>query len=412
MQIFDNPKKGEKRIVAEVRVSAPLEDVWQVLTAYEALPSFVPNLDRCEKLPSSKPGSIRLRQVGCSQSVLWRLEAEAEMEIEEKEKSGWRKEVHFRMVEGDFEEFYGRWIVESDVSSAADRATFLRYDIVIKPKFNLPSRIVSYIVKAGLPANIRAIADRAEMVAAAKLKTSGLASWVGIEENPEIPPMVDKNIEAPFVMVDQVDDMSSHQVQWCSDESLPTKGPFWPVGSPYAAAAPITAARQKQQAARAAAKSTYLGTAWVPLPPSGRPDTSIKEALNGQLKSKENLQGEYPSFDLSVDETMIGEPEGVNKDAAQMAEVHLRRLDDLEYLHRRAVATILVEAPLPLVWDVLSDYDKLSKFVPNLAASERIKLPPDAPPNVVRLRQIGYKNMFYMCIHAESVMDLVEKAQR
>ena len=55
--MYDDKKKdGSKRIVAELRVQAKLEDVWGVLTDYEALPRFVPNLEICERLPSTKPG--------------------------------------------------------------------------------------------------------------------------------------------------------------------------------------------------------------------------------------------------------------------------------------------------------------------------------------------------------------------
>jgi hypothetical protein len=84
-------------------------------------------------------------------------------------------------------------------------------------------------------------------------------------------------------------------------------------------------------------------------------------------------------------------------------------LDGLDFLHRRAVAAVTVDAPASLVWEVLTDYDHLADFIPNLAASERIKLPPSAPANVVRVRQVGYKRMMYMCLHAESVLDLIEK---
>ncbi|KAG7675313.1 hypothetical protein KSW81_002814 [Nannochloris sp. 'desiccata'] len=59
----------------------------------------------------------------------------------------------------------------------------------------------------------------------------------------------------------------------------------------------------------------------------------------------------------------------------------------LDFLHRRAVAAVTVDAPASLVWEVLTDYDHLADFIPNLAASERIKLPPSAPANVVRVRQ-------------------------
>jgi hypothetical protein len=67
---------------------------------------------------------------------------------------------------------------------------------------------------------------------------------------------------------------------------------------------------------------------------------------------------------------------------------------------------------LQVVWAVLTDYNQLAEFIPNLAVSQRIALPSSAPPNIIRIRQVGYKRMLYMCLHAESVLDLIEKQQR
>ena len=414
IEMQQDSKTGEKKIVAEIKVQARLDQVWDVLTNYEALPTFVPNLERCEKLPCSKPGVLLLRQIGCSQSILWRLEAEAVLELEEIEKSSLRKEVKFHMTQGDFEEFYGKWIVESDVSSAAQMSTFLRYEIVIKPKFALPSQVVSYIIRAGLPSNIRAIALRAESLAAERLQAPGLASWVGVEVDPAIPETggtLDGQIagnDPPF------------------EPAWPSKGPFWPRGSLYAAAAPITAGIQKKQAAMIAAKSSYLGTTWVPLPPSGKPEkSSVKEVLNEGLQKKSSLLDGYPAFDIGsnpiyrefsmAESRSMGIAWAQNRSGGSLpgdVEIHLRRLDGLDYLHRRSVAAIKVNASPALVWNVVTDYNRLAEFVPNLASSERIRLPTTAPDNVVRVRQVGYKNMFYMCLHAESVMDIVEKPYR
>ena len=43
-------------------------------------------------------------------------------------------------------------------------ATRLRYEISVVPKWPIPKSVVSHLVKAGLPANITAIAERAEEV--------------------------------------------------------------------------------------------------------------------------------------------------------------------------------------------------------------------------------------------------------
>ncbi len=65
------------------------------------------------------------------------------------------------------QEFAGKWVVEPDPAVRDGRslgATKLRYEISVVPKWPIPNTVVSHLVKAGLPANITAIAERAEEV--------------------------------------------------------------------------------------------------------------------------------------------------------------------------------------------------------------------------------------------------------
>lgn len=57
-----------------------------------------------QRLPSPVPGRVRLLQRGVSQSLFWRLEATALLELEERARPFERRELHFRLVEGDFDE--------------------------------------------------------------------------------------------------------------------------------------------------------------------------------------------------------------------------------------------------------------------------------------------------------------------
>ena len=386
-----------------------------------------------------------------------------------------RREVRFTAISGDFQHFSGRWVVEPDASSSAGRATVLRYDISVQPRIPMPSGVVSYVVRAGLPANVKAIVQRAEQQANKRLQASGLASWAGVEEDVPLPARWEDTAAAAAELdssspaATAESDVATRPSGFYEAAPLPSKGPFWPRGSLYAAAAPLTADQQRRKAAKEAARSAYLGTASVPLPPAGNPDSSIQRALDEKLKEKQQLQMQYPAFGLrrsgegiknaSID-SKINSSSGLDNGVAAAtsststnsssssasslldtsggslasalqtvaaaaaaaatttaapvpmtlpAEVHLRRLDGFDFLHRRAVAAVTVDAPASLVWEVLTDYDHLAEFIPNLAASERIKLPPSAPANVVRVRQVGYKRMMYMCLHAESVLDLIEK---
>ncbi len=53
-------------------------------------------------------------------------------------------------------------MVEPD--PAAHTTTLLKYEISLEPKLSIPSAIVTCVVKAGLPANMMAMAKRAEQV--------------------------------------------------------------------------------------------------------------------------------------------------------------------------------------------------------------------------------------------------------
>ncbi len=57
-------------------------------------------------------------------------------------------------------------MVEPDpaVCDGLQFATILRYELSLVPRWPLPSALVTHVVQAGLPANIRAVALRAEEV--------------------------------------------------------------------------------------------------------------------------------------------------------------------------------------------------------------------------------------------------------
>ncbi len=57
-------------------------------------------------------------------------------------------------------------MVEPDpaVRDSLQFATVLRYELSLVPRWPLPPALVTHVVQAGLPANIRAVARRAEQV--------------------------------------------------------------------------------------------------------------------------------------------------------------------------------------------------------------------------------------------------------
>lgn len=70
-----------------------------MLTDYDRLVEFVPNLDVCERLPGGTATRYRLRQQGCSQSLYLRLEASAVLDVQEVRGAMGRRELCFVMIE-------------------------------------------------------------------------------------------------------------------------------------------------------------------------------------------------------------------------------------------------------------------------------------------------------------------------
>ncbi len=81
-------------------ISTPLQ-VWTVLTDYKRLTEYVPNLDVCERLRGGTKSRYRLRQAGCSQSLFLRLEASAELDVQEVEGTMGRRELRFSMIKSE-----------------------------------------------------------------------------------------------------------------------------------------------------------------------------------------------------------------------------------------------------------------------------------------------------------------------
>ena len=72
------------------------------------------------------------------------------------------------------------------------------------------------------------------------------------------------------------------------------------------------------------------------------------------------------------------------------------------------MASVQINASREDVWAVLTDYEKLPEVVPGLVGCERLPPVAGAPKRLVRLRQVGFKNMMYMHLHAETTLALVE----
>ncbi|KAA8531111.1 hypothetical protein F0562_005820 [Nyssa sinensis] len=149
----------ERRIKAEISVSADIESVWNSLTDYERLADFIPNLVSSGRIPCPHPGRIWLEQRGLQRALYWHIEARVVLDLQEFPKLAHDRELHFSMVDGDFKKFEGKWSLKSGKRSST---TILSYEVNVIPRFNFPAIFLERIIRSDLPVNLQALACRAE----------------------------------------------------------------------------------------------------------------------------------------------------------------------------------------------------------------------------------------------------------
>lgn len=143
----------ESRILASVMIPQPIEQVWKIITDYEHLADFVPNLTSSRLLPNNE-GRIRLEQIGAQCFLKFKFCARVVLDMTET----FPHEVGFAMKEGDFKHFVGAWKL---YSSEDTQTTHLSYDLFVKPPRAIPAALIEHHICNNLTTNLLAIRERA-----------------------------------------------------------------------------------------------------------------------------------------------------------------------------------------------------------------------------------------------------------
>ncbi|KAJ0972011.1 hypothetical protein J5N97_019970 [Dioscorea zingiberensis] len=149
----------ERRIKACILVDTDVESVWSVLTDYERLADFVPNLIYSGRIPCPHSGRIWLEQRGQQRALYWHIEARVVLDLQELPDLNDGRELYFAMVDGDFKKFEGKWSVKAGPRALT---AILSYEVNVIPTFNFPAIFIERIIRSDLPVNLQAIACRAE----------------------------------------------------------------------------------------------------------------------------------------------------------------------------------------------------------------------------------------------------------
>ena len=138
-QTMERLPSGSRRLAAQLRCDLPATLLWDVLTDYERLDQFIPNL-----------ASSRLVHRKGSQMLLGlRFSAQVLLELQEFRPDG---VLRFSMLKGDFRRFEGSW----QIRDLPDGSSLL-YELTVQGCLGMPIRLIEERLRDDLSSNLRAV---------------------------------------------------------------------------------------------------------------------------------------------------------------------------------------------------------------------------------------------------------------
>ena len=151
-QTMERMPMGVRRLAVQLRSSIPDQVFWDVLTDYENLSSFIPNLSSSE-LVKRFENTVQLRQVGCQQLLGLRFSAQVLLELTEFRQEG---QLRFHMLKGDFRRFEGTWTMTPRSNGCS-----LVYELTVQGCIGMPIALIEERLRDDLTSNLRSVEQEA-----------------------------------------------------------------------------------------------------------------------------------------------------------------------------------------------------------------------------------------------------------
>ena len=148
-QTMERLPKGTRRLAAQLRTPINQDEIWEVLTDYNKLSDFIPNL-ASSKLIKRRNNKVELKQVGSQKLIGFNFTAQVHIELEENKNNG---ELRFHLVKGDFRRFEGAWKMQS----ISEYGTRLLYELTVQGCIGMPVGLIEQRLRDDLKANLLAV---------------------------------------------------------------------------------------------------------------------------------------------------------------------------------------------------------------------------------------------------------------
>ena len=155
-QTMEKYSGGTRRLAAQLTTSASLESLWNVLTDYDRLNLYIPNLLSSKKI-YQKNNNVQLKQVGAQDFLGMKFSAEVTIDLFEDKELGLLK---FNLIKGDFRKFEGSWKIQNIKNTSKNS---LIYDLTVQGCQWMPIGMIEKRLRKDLSENLIAVDRQAKL---------------------------------------------------------------------------------------------------------------------------------------------------------------------------------------------------------------------------------------------------------
>ncbi|MGA7952457.1 MAG: SRPBCC family protein [Gloeobacterales cyanobacterium] len=148
-------KQGVVKYTARILVNASQKEAWAVLTDYDNLKKYTPNLVDSTLLAPDAQGHKRLRQTFQRQVLFFPVRSSVTVAVTEQPD----EKLQFERTEGFFEQFTGGWTIQpvDEIPPGSGPKTLLTYQVAAKTDNSVPKGMLREAFKEDIPKTLESI---------------------------------------------------------------------------------------------------------------------------------------------------------------------------------------------------------------------------------------------------------------
>ena len=154
-QTMEKLSGGTRRLAAQLTTSATFNSLWNVLTDYDRLNLYIPNLLSSRKIYKNN-NNVHLKQVGAQDFLGMKFSAEVTINLFEEKDLGLLK---FSLIKGDFRKFEGSWKIQNVKNTPKNS---LIYELTVQGCQWMPIGMSEKRLKKDLSENLIAVDKQAK----------------------------------------------------------------------------------------------------------------------------------------------------------------------------------------------------------------------------------------------------------